>query len=277
MNSDHRAGPRRRSRGGQRRRQIDAVPVRRRPGARTSSAARSTGTRHDRRARHQRRRRRTSWRSTSASSSRKSQTQITAARRASGRRSRSARATCRCRATRSIERTWSGDRHRFGCATSSIAIPSRLSGGQAQLVALAAVLALGPRYLVLDEPTSQLDPLGTRLVGETLARAARETGVGVLIAEHKTDLLARMCDEVAVISGGAIVVAARPAATSSAIPRWRLGRRAARRRRAAPGCRRGRADSGKAQTGRDAASSSPTERPGLRVPGRHARADRTCR
>jgi energy-coupling factor transporter ATP-binding protein EcfA2 len=72
-------------------------------------------------------------------------------------------------------------------------------------VALAAVLALGPKYLVLDEPTSQLDPLGTRLVGETLARTAKETGVGVLIAEHKTDLLARMCDEVAVISNGAIV------------------------------------------------------------------------
>jgi len=83
--------------------------------------------------------------------------------------------------------------------------PGRISGGQAQLVALAAVLALGPKYLVLDEPTSQLDPLGTRLVGETLARAAKETGVGVLIAEHKTDLLARMCDEIAVINSGAIV------------------------------------------------------------------------
>lgn len=103
-----------------------------------------------------------------------------------------------------IERTWT--------AIESLRLaelverdPGRLSGGQAQLVALAAVLALGPRYLVLDEPTSQLDPLGTRLVGETLARAARETGVGVLIAEHKTDLLARMCDEVAVISNGAVV------------------------------------------------------------------------
>jgi energy-coupling factor transporter ATP-binding protein EcfA2 len=83
--------------------------------------------------------------------------------------------------------------------------PARLSGGQAQLVALAAVLALGPRYLVLDEPTSQLDPVGTRLVGDTLARAARETGVGVLIAEHKTDLLERMCDEIVVIAGGSIV------------------------------------------------------------------------
>jgi energy-coupling factor transporter ATP-binding protein EcfA2 len=85
--------------------------------------------------------------------------------------------------------------------------PSRLSGGQAQLVALASVLALGPRYLVLDEPTSQLDPLGTLLVGDTLAQAARETGVGILIAEHKTDLLARLCDEIVVITAGRVAAA----------------------------------------------------------------------
>lgn len=82
--------------------------------------------------------------------------------------------------------------------------PSRLSGGQSQLVALAGVLALQPRYLVLDEPTSQLDPLGTRLVGEALSRAAQTTGAGILIVEHKTELLARMCDEVAVIEDGRI-------------------------------------------------------------------------
>jgi len=83
--------------------------------------------------------------------------------------------------------------------------PNRLSGGQAQLVALASVLALGPRYLVLDEPTSQLDPLGTKLVGDTLIEAARSTGVGVLIVEHKTDLLSQMCDELVVMAGGEIV------------------------------------------------------------------------
>lgn len=98
--------------------------------------------------------------------------------------------------------------------------PTRLSGGQAQLVALASVIALGPQYLVLDEPTSQLDPLGTRLVGDTLIRAARESGVGVLIAEHKTDLLARMCDEIAVVAAGAIV-ARGPAADMLADPTLR--------------------------------------------------------
>lgn len=83
--------------------------------------------------------------------------------------------------------------------------PDHLSGGQAQLVALAAVLALQPGVLVLDEPTSQLDPAGTRLVGDALARLAGETGAAILIAEHKTDLLARFADEVAVIDGGRIV------------------------------------------------------------------------
>jgi len=83
--------------------------------------------------------------------------------------------------------------------------PGRLSGGQAQLVALASVLALQPAYLVLDEPTSQLDPEGTRLVGAALVQAAETTGAGILIVEHKTDLLARLCDEVAVLDTGTIV------------------------------------------------------------------------
>ncbi len=122
-----------------------------------------------------------------------------------------------------IERTWAAV-DALGLGAIVDRDPGRLSGGQAQLVALAAVLALGPRYLVLDEPTSQLDPLGTRLVGDTLAKAARETGVGVLIAEHKTDLLARMCDEIAVISNGAIVARgpAESILSDPALHQWRV-------------------------------------------------------
>ena len=93
--------------------------------------------------------------------------------------------------------------------------PARLSGGQAQLVALASVLALRPAYLVLDEPTSQLDPQGTRLVGDALVRLAGETGTGILVVEHKTELLAAMADEVAVIDAGQIVAAGPAAATLS--------------------------------------------------------------
>ena len=82
--------------------------------------------------------------------------------------------------------------------------PRRLSGGQGQLVVIASLLAMRPPHLVLDEPTAQLDPEGTRLVGDALRRLAA-AGTALLIAEHKTDLLAELCDRVAVIDGGRIV------------------------------------------------------------------------
>jgi energy-coupling factor transport system ATP-binding protein len=84
--------------------------------------------------------------------------------------------------------------------------PDRLSGGQAQLVALASVLAMRPAILILDEPTSQLDPAGTTLVGETLAGLARDTGTALLIVEHKTDLLARIADQVVVLAEGRVAL-----------------------------------------------------------------------
>ncbi len=82
--------------------------------------------------------------------------------------------------------------------------PSRLSGGQAQLIALASVLAMAPAHLVLDEPTSQLDPRGTQLVGDALSRLA-EQGIALLLVEHKTDLLERLARRVAVLADGRIV------------------------------------------------------------------------
>jgi energy-coupling factor transport system ATP-binding protein len=84
--------------------------------------------------------------------------------------------------------------------------PARLSGGQGQLVALASVLALRPRYLILDEPTSELDPAGTSLIADALTRVAAETGAGILLVEHKLDVLAHIADEVAVLERGSIVL-----------------------------------------------------------------------
>lgn len=83
--------------------------------------------------------------------------------------------------------------------------PARLSGGQMQLVAIAGLLALRPRHLVLDEPTAQLDPAGTTLVADALAALAA-AGSSILITEQKTDLLERICARVSVLETGRIAL-----------------------------------------------------------------------
>ena len=83
--------------------------------------------------------------------------------------------------------------------------PRRLSGGQQQLVAIAGLLALRPQHLVLDEPTAQLDPAGTRLVAEAISRLAADGG-SILVTEQKTDLLAATCTRVAVLDGGRVAI-----------------------------------------------------------------------
>ena len=83
--------------------------------------------------------------------------------------------------------------------------PRRLSGGQGQLVVIASLLAMRPAHLVLDEPTAQLDPEGTRLVGEAL-RALAAGGTALLVAEHKTDLLDGLCHRVIALDEGRIVL-----------------------------------------------------------------------
>jgi energy-coupling factor transporter ATP-binding protein EcfA2 len=82
--------------------------------------------------------------------------------------------------------------------------PDRLSGGQTQLVAIAAMLAMGPRHLVLDEPTAELDPEGRQLVRDSL-RGLAGSGTAVLIAEHNLDLLASVCTRLVAIDAGRLV------------------------------------------------------------------------
>ena len=83
--------------------------------------------------------------------------------------------------------------------------PRQLSGGQQQLVAIAGLLAMRPGHLVLDEPTAQLDPAGTAMVAEALARLAGD-GASILVAEQKTDLLARICTRVIALVEGRVVL-----------------------------------------------------------------------
>ncbi|MHB8459610.1 MAG: energy-coupling factor ABC transporter ATP-binding protein [Candidatus Limnocylindrales bacterium] len=94
--------------------------------------------------------------------------------------------------------------------------PRRLSGGESQLVAIASLLAMRPSHLILDEPTSELDPAGARLVAEAL-HAVAHGGTALLIAEHRMDLLDGLCDRIVVLDGGTIVRDG-PAETSLADP-----------------------------------------------------------
>lgn len=82
--------------------------------------------------------------------------------------------------------------------------PFDLSGGQQQRVALAAILVLEPDILVIDEPTSQLDPEGTESVFKII-RGMKEEKKTVILVEHKVDLLAEYADEILVLKDGEMI------------------------------------------------------------------------
>jgi energy-coupling factor transport system ATP-binding protein len=73
--------------------------------------------------------------------------------------------------------------------------PYSLSGGQQQRVALTSILVMQPKVLVLDEPTSQMDPIGTREVFGTI-RSMAEQGITVILVEHKVEWIAEYANRV---------------------------------------------------------------------------------
>jgi energy-coupling factor transport system ATP-binding protein len=87
-----------------------------------------------------------------------------------------------------------------------------LSGGQKQRTAIAATLAMRPRVLVLDEPLSDLDPVGAQEVLATLQRLARHGGTGVVIIEHRVDEVAPWADRVVLMDDGRVVLDRSPRA-----------------------------------------------------------------
>lgn len=87
--------------------------------------------------------------------------------------------------------------------------PYSLSGGQQQRVALTSILVMQPKLLVLDEPTSQMDPIGTREVFGVIRKMA-ENGMTVVMVEHKMEWIANFADRVIALKDGQILLEGKP-------------------------------------------------------------------
>ncbi|HUW13789.1 MAG TPA: energy-coupling factor transporter ATPase [Anaerolineae bacterium] len=88
--------------------------------------------------------------------------------------------------------------------------PSHLSGGQKQRLAIAAGLVMRPSVLVLDEPTSQLDPIGAQEVFSVLRDLNQDLGMTIVLSTHKSEHAARYADRIVVLEQGQIVVQGTP-------------------------------------------------------------------
>ncbi len=87
--------------------------------------------------------------------------------------------------------------------------PHLLSGGQKQRVAIAGVIAMRPRCVVLDEPTAMLDPIGRREVLSTISRLNRESGTTVVLITHHMDEAAQ-ADRLIVMAKGRVIADGAP-------------------------------------------------------------------
>ena len=89
-------------------------------------------------------------------------------------------------------------------------VPSELSGGQQQRVAIASVLAMQPEVVILDEPTSFLDPLSAKKIFEVIRDLNRKLGITVVLVEHRLDLTARYADHIIVMDEGKVALDGDP-------------------------------------------------------------------
>ena len=106
---------------------------------------------------------------------------------------------------------------RLAAALDAVGIPelrereiATLSGGQKQKVAIAAMLALRPRVLVLDEPTAALDPTSTKMVFDTLRNLNAREGITVVVIEQKVAALSEYCNRILVLNEGRLAFDGTP-------------------------------------------------------------------
>jgi energy-coupling factor transporter ATPase len=88
--------------------------------------------------------------------------------------------------------------------------PHELSGGQQQRVAIASVLAMKPQVIVLDEPTSFLDPISAKRIFEVIHELNRNLGITVVLVEHRLDLTAKYADHIIVMDQGKVLLDGEP-------------------------------------------------------------------
>lgn len=84
--------------------------------------------------------------------------------------------------------------------------PFDLSGGQKRRVAIAGIIAMRPEVLVLDEPAAGLDPQGRDAILDGVFKYREKTGATVIIVSHSMEDMARLCDEIIVLSHGEVVL-----------------------------------------------------------------------
>ena len=88
--------------------------------------------------------------------------------------------------------------------------PFEISGGQQQRLAMASALSMKPEILVLDEPTSNLDPIGKEEVFTVTRKINQEEGLTVIIAEHEVEVIAEFADKVVLLEHGEITKIGTP-------------------------------------------------------------------
>lgn len=98
-----------------------------------------------------------------------------------------------------------------------------LSGGQKQLLNLASVMAMQPEVLLLDEPTSQLDPIAASDFLQTIYRINRELGTTVILSEHRLEEAFPLADRVLVLDGGRLTAWGTPREVACILQSWPAG------------------------------------------------------
>lgn len=87
---------------------------------------------------------------------------------------------------------------------------AELSGGQKQLLNLASIMAMQPSVLILDEPTSQLDPIAASEFLNTIFKINRDLGVTIILSEHRMEDVLPLCDRLLVMDNGRIIADGNP-------------------------------------------------------------------